>query len=434
MFHQNKSKRNRDQNADDTNNNDSHSNKYYKLTQEEKRILQPSYHLLQHFEDLVLKGSGPEYKTQQTIGAYMSRTLENAGLKSYRSKLDELDEEINKEKGESQIKFNVSYRFSRDGERKIVGVNINGRPPTELGSSQGDHTVAISLFEHAIKKIVVGTTFLPDDQMDKSVVYALEKILDFEKASEVKVVKGKKKKLNVDKRSIEMQLRLLRARKVQKFEKKDFMDGDHDTIKQTIRKNQSTIRQDLNIVTANIVRLWNKRPMAIYEKDDPIEFRAGISSRESSALAKLSQEWKELAGTDEADVSGLEGGDETEALKDLNAKNLARLIDIRSLHDFEEEYKRNHDGVAPENKLKEKHGKILNSSIKEAIRLAKLILKSPPNNGDMKKAIDAAIIEDLQKKEKTLKEKKEKGETLNDKDTKSLEYVTKRLESLKPKK
>jgi len=216
--------------------------------------------ILTNFQNLVL---GEEEKDDDN----------NEGLE-----LNPAYKKVNPEEGISQLTLVVSYSMQRSGYRTIANVRIGGRAPTPYNGRQGSHIVANSLLERAIINGMKGKKI-------EEAIAVLETILLFKEGGEAsRQIEGVKNGHTIKKGSIEKKLKLLKKRAVAKFYLRQF-NFDQDLLKARVRTHAKVLRQDLNIATENIIRLWNKRENTVYMTKDELQlFGSGIDNREKGAL------------------------------------------------------------------------------------------------------------------------------------------------------
>ncbi len=268
----------------------------------------------------------------------------------------------NPEKGRSQESFFVSFSFDRIGQREIQQVVFGGRPPTNYnlsgGKGQGPHIVAYGFLKAAIRKQTIGATLIPkgEGQEEIDAIGGLRNLLELIPDGVTTERADLSPKEQINKRSIAAKLlELERNRNIaaeQFAEEILITDNPNAEIKRRIRKKAAILRQDLNIVTENIMRLWNKRPNVVYPLKTtatqlgplkPVElYGSGINGRENTAIDNLEDVENavlRVEGTlEDKAIQGLiqlrDGGKDIDRTNQTFVNNIARLVDIKSPQEF----------------------------------------------------------------------------------------------------
>lgn len=191
----------------------------------------------------------------------------------------------------------VEINLDKSGKKKVQYVNINGRCPTRV-KNQGHHTVAFGLLGLAIKKSMSNRTYIEAVEGlalilgGKELVNNLTNVESIAKNAEgiqtddvtffIRRLGSKSGEYN--KMNIQQDLgRLYQeyAEILQKEEKDESNKGERLLLSRT-----AIFRQDLGHATENVIRLWNRRPYAVYTSKELEIFRYG-DNRERGALGNL---------------------------------------------------------------------------------------------------------------------------------------------------
>jgi len=182
--------------------------------------------------------------------------------------------------------FNVSINLSDIGVRRIKQVLVKGRPPTNYdGKNQGPHIVAYTLFTGVIRGQLVGATLLPNKGKDPS-KDAIERLRNLDKTLGTPI-DGLNAKLD--------ELAELRDSIPGEKEFAKFVDPEiQESIRKATRSKLSTLRQNINVIVADLITRWNKRDGVVYQFREKIWnrkqveiFGSDIDSRENSALSDI---------------------------------------------------------------------------------------------------------------------------------------------------
>jgi len=299
------------------------------------------------------------------------------------------------------------------GDNKVRQVLFSGRPPTKNAKSQGSHIVALALFEAAIRGQLEGKYLKPNpESLDEDAIEGLRRILKSFTISEAE-----------EKTKIEDKLERLKFRRDTTIVMNS-SSGNVDDFKKEVRQKLSTIRQGLNIVTEDIIRLWNRRIYAVYPTEE-LEFASSkgtvkiqaaqvygseMTSRENSSLNLFRQfekldlpQIQDLTLSDPAEKTAV--GKIAEATNEEVFEQLSRLIDIKSKKEFKSK-KLYFEGEALDSKDYEgEHEKYYDFAVEEAVKLAilafpasKSILARAKPNQAFDKSMVNAMIEDMDKK------------------------------------
>jgi len=373
---------------------------------------------------------------------------------------------------DQQRSFNVSINMNTKGNRIIRNVVFHKRPPTNYdGAGQGPHIVAYSLMEATIRGQLIDSTLVPEDDTEGAVILKLEE-------NKPDAIKGLEEILNalenLPPQPVFVRKRSTPVRKVTKGNIKDLLNNlkktknevfilesnnnDQSEFKSQIRSKLSYLRQGVNIVAEDIIRLWNKRTNAVYLKKKStvrvltnVEiYGSGTDNRENTAvqaseelaaeleLGGLTVESSEVDGTVEDNAQ-----EEIESSENLTrdeiVKELSRLIDIKSEEEMTYESLRaqfpepkpgnrkkdplsdirgvkmsdsDQESFFLKSEIKTEHGTYLNQAAKEAAALGKLAYPRALGEWDaedlaaaIKTNMAAATIETFEKRIKNIDDK-----------------------------
>lgn len=297
---------------------------------------------------------------------------------------NDIYKEVNPEQGLSQSGFNVSFKWDRStGSRRIGQVSVNGRVPTGYPTgNQGPHIVAQVLLYKTIESSLKGKTVVPkpnpyEKTVDKEdAIATLENILKFPDVSEAGelIIASRRNDGNVKeitKDTINAKLDLLKDRKELNFELIQF-GLDQTEFKEAVRKTSRILITDLNIVTENIVRLWNRRRYTVHYKE-----------LEKYFLYRTTQIGTKNEGDILTKLKKIHDKGEKLASDDVMNEMCAELIDLKDNakeFDTEEEYDVNIPSprttlrVQSAEELKELYVQIRDSAIEETARLLTIFL------------------------------------------------------------